>query len=48
VIIIPFKKVTHGRDKGKYRSARGKLYSMKQLKRYYKSKPKSKKQRGKK
>jgi len=36
---MPFKRITHGKNKGKYRSPRsGKIYSFKQVKAYYATK----------
>lgn len=32
---MPFKKITHGKNKGKYRSRSGKLYTKKQVNAYY-------------
>jgi len=32
---MPFKKITHGKNKGKYRSESGKIYTKKQIKLYH-------------
>lgn len=35
---MPFKKIISGKDKGKYKSPSGKIYTLKQVQRYYASK----------
>ena len=37
---MPFKKITKGKDKGKYKSPRGKTYTLGQIKAYYAKKRK--------
>jgi len=32
---MPFKKITQGKDKGKYRSPSGKVFTLSQVKLYY-------------
>ena len=32
---MPFKKITHGKNKGKYKSESGKIYTKKQVRAYY-------------
>jgi len=35
---MPFKRITHGKNKGKYRSKHGKLYTAKQVRAYHATK----------
>ena len=47
---MPFKKITSGKKKGKYRSPSGRIYTKKQVKAYYatkgwKRKPRKRKKR---
>jgi hypothetical protein len=45
---MPFKKVTHGKNKGKFTSPSGKLWTLKQMRLYYATDKFKKKPRGKK